>query len=65
MDNITRDFTILEITTSFNDEVIWDNQMNLFDIYFKDEFLKNRNRLSLYDLEDLDFNDALYVLNSV
>lgn len=50
----------------FNDEVIWDNTVDLFSKYFKDTMFDNRYRLAIFNLEeDLDFDMSLIVLKSI
>lgn len=59
------DLELLQITQNFNDEVIWDNQKDLFSIYYKNTFFKDRFRLSLYEIDDLTFDDAMDCLSYI
>jgi hypothetical protein len=39
-------------SSNFNDEIIWDNTKDLFDIYFRQIFLDNRHRISTAPADD-------------
>jgi hypothetical protein len=50
---------------NFNDEIIWDNDLPLFDMHYKNKFLRERYELAYFDLpENIDFDDALNILVS-
>lgn len=50
----------------FNNEVIWDNNVDLFTKYFKETMFTDRYRLAIFELEEnLDFETSLIVLNSI
>jgi hypothetical protein len=52
--------------SSFNDEIIWDNHVNLFDKYFKDLFYKNGHKIIHHSLrEGMKFNDAVKILKNL
>jgi hypothetical protein len=51
---------------NFNNEVIWDNNMNLFDIYFKDRFFRNKCRIALAKIDEGEsFEKALKKLKHI
>lgn len=44
----------------FNQEVIWDSNKPLFDIYFKEKLLNDKYIYTFHSIpENLPFNDAL------
>ena len=52
--------------SNFNDEIIWDNNIDLFDKYFKNEFHTNGYRTVFYKLrEGIRFNDAIRILKNI
>jgi hypothetical protein len=64
LDNNIQSATI--VVEKFEDVIIWDNSENLFDKYFRDEFITNRHRIAFFPLkEGLTLNEAIQVLKSV
>ncbi|MGL5936350.1 MAG: hypothetical protein ACRCZI_12095 [Cetobacterium sp.] len=56
--------TILMITNSFNDEIIWESNRPLFDLYFKNEMYKKRYRFALVEMSDkTEFENGLRYLS--
>ncbi len=51
--------------TEFNSEVIWDSNKDLFEIYFKTEFIENKCKHVNIDMEKniLPFDKALSFLS--
>lgn len=39
------------VEEKFNNEIIWDNNRQLFDKYFRETFTKNRYYFALRDIE--------------
>jgi len=49
--------------SEFNQEVIWDSNKPLFDIYFKQKLFDNKFRYTFYTIpEELPFDEALKIL---
>lgn len=49
--------------SSFNEEVIWDSNRKLFDLYFKADMYKKRYKFALVELHDkTEFDKGLNYL---
>lgn len=44
------DNSAVDPVSNFNDEVIWDNKKELFNMYFAKEFTKNASRYAFYPI---------------
>lgn len=54
---------LLQTISSFNDEVIWESNKQLFDIYFKTDMYKKRYKFALVEMSDkTEFNNGLSYL---
>lgn len=66
MDQLPLDFKSNIKTKTFNQEIIWDSKKPLFEMYFKEEIIKTKYRLSNLEIDkEMTFEEALKYLKFV
>jgi len=48
--------------SEFNQEVIWNSNKPLFDIYFKQKLFDDKFKYTFYTVPDVSFDEALKIL---